>query len=68
MCPFFFKKPTVQHQYSGSVSQEYGMQQQGVVYKSLKIHRNELHHSPVRKHVTLLQQAGQFALRTSCTV
>ena len=29
---YFFQTYSVQHQYSGSVSQQYEMQQQGVVY------------------------------------
>ena len=51
---FFLQKPTstVQHKkYSYSVSQWYKMQRQ-----CLRSHRNELHNSPVRKHVILLQQ------------
>ena len=61
---FFLLKTTstVQHKYSYSVSQWYKMQQQ-----CLRSHRNELHNSPVHKHVILLQQ-GQFVLRTSSTV
>ena len=61
--PKIYQYSTTQVDYSYSVvSQWYKMQQQ-----SLRSHRNELHNSPVRKHVILLQQ-GQFALRTSRTV
>ena len=64
MCSEFFfltyKYSTTQVDYSYSVvSQSYKMQQQ-----CRRSHRNELHNSPVRKHVILLQQ-GQFALRTT---
>ena len=58
-----YQYSTTQVNYSYNVvSQWYKMQQQ-----CLRRHRNELHNSPVRKHVILLQQ-GQFALRTSSTV
>ena len=55
--------------YQYSTTQVVQLQRQSVVQNAAAVrsHRNELHNSPVRKHVILLQQ-GQFALRTSSTV